>query len=86
MTRVLALVAVLCFGALQLQEAGHWHDTFDGYSQCLVCKTGTSVALPLNAPAQSDIATIHTFPLQYAAAPLLGCATPFQARGPPAYS
>jgi hypothetical protein len=46
LARILALVALLCAGALQVQEAGHWHELGDSYSHCLVCESSGSAVLP----------------------------------------
>lgn len=87
LARILALVALLCAGALQVQEAGHdhWNSSGDSYAQCLVCKTGEatlSSALPLATPAGRAAVAIRQSTLP-TLAPL---AAPFQARAPPLYS
>lgn len=86
LTRVLALVALLCAGALQMQEASHWHGLDDSYSQCLVCKSSGSAALPLDLPA---VVVNGAKPADTPClVPLLqsGTTRPFDARGPPYYS
>ena len=86
LTRVLALVALLCAGALQVQEAGHWHEQDDSYTQCLVCKSAGSAALPSDVPAVfgngAELAdTLCLVPLLQS-----GTTRPFDARGPRHYS
>jgi hypothetical protein len=83
LARVLALVAFLCAGAMQVQEAGHWHELDDSYSQCLVCKSSGGTALPFEAPVgiASGPVKVEATPIQRDTLP--GKALPFQARGPP---
>lgn len=87
LARVFALVALLCTGALQVQEAGHdhWGSLDDSYSQCLVCKTNEAAApsrLPFGQPpALGPISVVH-----YQQATIVVAALPFQARGPPSIS
>ena len=88
LARVLALVALLCAGALQVQEAGHghWHGLDDSYSQCLVYKNSgpadpaVEVAQPPIPVGNCLIAERGSFALSTAQA------SPFLARGPPAHS
>ncbi len=87
LARIFALVALLCAGALQAQEASHnhWNSLDDSYAQCLVCKSG-SAALPTSLPIAK---------IQPAGTPV-GVETPtpivveppvsFLARGPPVLS
>lgn len=88
LARILALVALLCAGAMQVQEAshGHWHELDDSYAQCLVCKSSTGAVLPFAIP-QLAVPAKSAAPVfggqQLAAA---GERTPFLARGPPHYS
>lgn len=83
--RALALVALLCAAALQVQEAnhGHWHGLDDSYSQCLVGNNGNAPAVPLDAlpvlPRAALAAPATLLPVALAVAPVL----PFQPRGPP---
>ncbi|RLQ23434.1 hypothetical protein DWB85_02450 [Seongchinamella sediminis] len=87
LARVFALVALLCAGALQVQEAGHdhWNSAGDSYSQCLVCKAGTAM-LPSAAPVavpESNGSVEEPQPDPSTRAPFVAA---FNARGPPAYS
>jgi hypothetical protein len=87
LARILALVAMLCAGALQVQEAGHdhWNSVDGSTAQCLVCKAGTAMlpsaaplsTLPGNGVVDRPQSTQSTF------APV---SAPFLARGPPSYS
>ncbi|TGD75787.1 hypothetical protein E4634_02650 [Mangrovimicrobium sediminis] len=43
--RLLALVALLSVTALQVEEAGHWHQPGDGFAECLLCKSSAGTAL-----------------------------------------
>ena len=88
LARVLALVALLCAGALQVQEVGHghWHELDDSYSQCLVCKSSGGVALSLDSvPDASRESTPADIPRLLASARPGACSS-FDARGPPSYS
>ena len=88
LARVLALVALLCTGALQVQEAGHghWHELDDSYSQCLFCKSSGAAALPLEAPLPLKPGAVQTGSPRYIAAAIPAAASLFEARGPPLYS
>ncbi len=87
LARVFALVALLCAGALQMQEAGHDHSySMDGsYSQCLVCKTPEAMT-----PSQLSIAPTPVpgaaIYIQYQQAVISVAGAFLQARGPPIYS
>ena len=87
LVRVLALVALLCAGALQIQEAGHdhWSSIDDSYSQCLVCKAGTAM-LPSAAPVDTLLGSAGVDKSRPTRATLAASSTPFLARGPPSYS
>ena len=87
LARVFALVALLCAGALQIQEAGHdhWNALDDSYSQCLVCKTGAA-ALPSGIPATSLPRNSFCSKSPATQSTLAPFSASFQARGPPAYS
>ena len=88
LARVLALVALLCAGALQVQEAGHghWHELDDSNPHCLVCKSTGGVALPAEAP-RLRAPGVGPIQLVTAVAALLQEApSPFDARGPPYYA
>lgn len=87
LARIFALVALLCAGALQIQEAGHdhWKSIDDSYSQCLICKIGAT-ALPSVMPlAVPPPVRVFNQALPAALAPTRFIAS-FRARGPPAYS
>lgn len=88
LARVLTLVALLCTGALQVQEAGHdhWHELDDSYSQCLVCKSSGAAALPLEALLPVMPGAVQAAVPRYVAVATPGAASPFDARGPPLYS
>ena len=88
LTRILALVALLCVGAMQVQEVGHshWHEQGDGYSECLVCKSSSGAILPMEVPqsralSRAPLVLVAAFDL-----PCLGSHSCFEARGPPSYS
>lgn len=88
LARVLAFVALLCAGGLQVQEAGHghWFELDDSYAQCLLCKSSGSATLPAYAP---PVAVNGTGPSITAyRVPLMtgGITQSFDARGPPHYS
>lgn len=87
LARIFALVALLCAGALQIQEAGHdhWSSIDDSYSQCLVCKTGTAM-LPSAAPMDAVTGNGIVDRPQSTQAPLAPFSVSFLARGPPSYS
>ncbi|TDG15521.1 hypothetical protein E2F43_04635 [Seongchinamella unica] len=84
LARIFALVALLCAGALQVQEAGHdhWSSIDDSYSQCLVCKAGT--AIPTSGASVDQVVStgivVRAQPTQSTLAP---ASTAFDARGPP---
>jgi hypothetical protein len=88
LARVLTLVALLCTGALQVQEAGHghWYELDDSYSQCLVCKSSGAAALPLETLLPVIPRAVQTDAPRHAAVAAPGAASPYDARGPPHYS
>ena len=87
LARVFALVALLCAGALQAQEASHnhWNSLDDSYAQCLVCKSG-SAALPASLPVEkiqpAGVPAGTEAPVTLVAEPPVS----FLARGPPTLS
>jgi len=83
LARALALVALLCFGALQVQEAGHWHEPGDSYAQCLLCKSSSAVALPADAPVDQALGLVAGVTQIVSAFSPAGDVSPFLARGPP---
>ena len=87
LARIFALVALLCAGALQVQEAGHdhWNSLDDSFSQCLVCKTGAA-ALPSGIPATVLPLTRFCSKIPATQPTLAPSSVAFQARGPPSYS
>ena len=88
LARVLALVALLCAGAMQVQEAGHshWHELDDSYSQCLVCKSSGGIPLPLEAHPGLLPAPVQAAPVLRPGDTLPSEALSFRPRGPPQYS
>ena len=87
LARIFALVALLCAGALQVQEAGHdhWSSLDDSYSQCLLCKAGTAMlpsAAPVDPPAGNGM-VVGPLSTQSTLAPFSAA---FLARGPPSHS
>lgn len=88
LARVLALVALLCAGAMQVQEAGHshWHELDDSYSQCLVCKSSGGIPLPLEAPAVLLPTAVQAALVLCPGDTLPSEALSFHPRGPPQYS
>ena len=87
LARVLALVALLCAGALQVQEAGHnhWNSLDDSYAQCLVCKAGTALTSP-GLSVGLAIASGFVAPVLSPLKPPAPYRTGFLARGPPLYA
>jgi hypothetical protein len=86
LARILALVALLCAGALQVQEAGHWHELDDSYSHCLVCKSSGAAALP-TAFSPGILPQGEFFSFSERPHPSLPAKWRyFDSRGPPAYS
>ena len=88
LARILALVALLCTGALQAQEAGHGHlhELDDSYAQCLVYKHSGAAALAV-VPALPPVPARDARVSEPAASPLRASqSSPFLARGPPAHS
>ena len=55
MAKILAVLALLCTAALQLQEVGHehWLDLHDSYAECLLCKGSGAAAV--NDPEASAV-------------------------------
>ena len=88
LTRALALVALLCVGALQVQEAGHghWIEHDDTSVQCLVCKNSVGTALPLEAPAVQPIGIVAGAAVLLAPALSAVDFSPSLPRAPPYYS
>ena len=88
LARVLALAALLCASALQVQEVahGHWYESGGGYAQCLLCKSSGSAAPALEASAGVFHPAVPAGTLAETAAPRCAAATPFFARGPPDFS
>lgn len=88
LARVLALVALLCAGALQMQEAGHshWHELDDNYSQCLVCKSSGGATLAPEAPHTVLPGRAPTHKPAEIVIAHLRAISPFDARGPPLHS
>ena len=87
LARVFALLALLCAGVLQAQEASHdhWHSLDDSYAQCLLCKSTAAAPVPAVSVAGIQAAgspTAVECPLAIAAEPRLA----FSARGPPVLS
>lgn len=86
LARVIALVALLCTGALQMQEAGHDHYSLDdSYAQCLVCKSsGATLPSTIVVPDLQPgiLTTVAETPIAAPFAPI----TSFLARGPPVFS
>ncbi len=86
LARALAFVALVFTGAVQAQEAGHWHELDDTYIECLLCKHSADAQLPgilaCGNPAWL-LAAAGEFPTSSAIA---GAISPFHARGPPAHS
>jgi len=88
LARAFALFALLCVGALQVQEAGHghWYEQDDSSIQCLVCKNSSGAALPLDVPAQQPLAVVAGATELAVTAFAASQPSPFFARGPPSYS
>lgn len=88
LARALALVALLCVGALQAQEAshGHWYEQDDSSVQCLVCKNSVGAALPLEVNAVSPLGVVAGASQLLTQTPTDAGVSPFLARGPPSYS
>ena len=86
--RVLALVALLCASALQVQEAAHNHglDLHDSYTQCLVCKSSGPAVIALEITAVGDPANSGIVATAVTPAPRVVHGAPFLARGPPLYT
>lgn len=88
MARMIALVALLCTAALQLQEASHGHgpDLHDSYAECLLCKSSGPVAA--TDDSASTGLTVAAQPLVITAVkrPRLAPSQAFLARGPPIHS
>ncbi len=88
LARVLALVALLCAGALQVQKAnhGHWDPFEEGYSQCLLCQNTSDTSLPtaIISPVSFELAVGPASPV--IANPNTCWDVPFLARGPPSHS
>ena len=88
LARMLALVALLCAGALQVQEAnhGHWDLADDGHSQCLLCQSTADTSVPVavaqhSCPGPTD-QPAESIRLNSSAC----CGASFLARGPPSHS
>ena len=86
LARALALVAFLCAGALQVEEASHWHADGDSYAHCLVCKSSSGAALPLDAPIDQPMGIVAGATKLVVVTLSIGDSSPFLARGPPLYS
>ena len=85
---MLALVALLCTAALQLQEAGHGHgvDVHDSYAECLLCKGSGPVAAIDNTATGAVPVAERPQPVAMVAPLWLTPSRTFLARGPPTYS
>ena len=84
--RLLTLVGLLCVAGLQLHEAGHWQETGDSATHCLVCKSASGIIVDTAAAVQAAI-TIAVPPPVYSSEQLPSAArSGFHARGPPNHS
>ena len=87
LARVFALVALLCAGALQVQEANHdhWHIDDDGYAQCLLHKSSSAV-LPGASPTLDTPAAESVLYAEIEVSDKPEPVIAFFARGPPLLS
>ncbi len=83
---MLAFAALLCVAALQLHEAGHWHEASDTTAHCLVCKSASGLATA--QPAETGLPQFAAVLLPQAERQPLPASSPSHrlARGPPSIS
>tara|TARA_R100000005_G_scaffold96351_1_gene82615 strand:- start:714 stop:1013 length:300 start_codon:yes stop_codon:yes gene_type:complete len=84
--RLIAVLALLCLGGVQVLEASHAHGIADVQAECLLCKSSAPAALSaapalplflvLAACVLAALRPVHIAPRYL----------PLQARGPPQYS
>lgn len=88
LARVLALAALLCAAALQVQEAahGHWDTPGGGYAQCLLCKSSGNAAVPFDVPVGVAHCAVPVDTSPGCGAPRSPAAPLFYPRAPPDYS
>ncbi|QIB65458.1 hypothetical protein [Kineobactrum salinum] len=86
LARILAVVALLCVGGVQILEAGHAHGISEPVAECLLCKTSPPAPLTGNVPALLAFFLLLLLPALQLAPQQQRSYCPRQTRGPPLHS
>ncbi len=86
LAKALALVALLCVAALQVEEASHWHKPGESVTHCLVCKSSAGTALVSLEYTVHPVSAATPERSAPASAVAIRRDTAYQPRGPPALS